>query len=79
MKNLVIILSHCDTEGKIKILKDNLESLNMLNLDTMLTSHCPLSTDIQKEVNYFIYDKSNPLLFLTNGKQHEASRAVNEE
>jgi len=62
MKNLVIILSHCDTEEKVKILEGKLESLKMLGLDIMLLSHCPLSAKIQKQVNYFVYDESNPLL-----------------
>ena len=76
MKNLVIILSHCDTEGKIKILEDKLESLNMLGLDTMLLSHCPISTDIQKQVNYFVYDESNPLMYLEGGACNVESRAI---
>jgi len=76
MKNLVIILSHCDTERKIKILQDNLESLDMLGLDVMLLSHCPINTDIQKQVNYFVYDESNPLMYLKNGLFHTQSRAI---
>jgi len=76
MKNLVIILSHCDTEEKIKILEDKLESLNMLGLDVMLLSHCPVSADIQKEVSYFVFDKSNPLLHIENGPLHSQSRTV---
>jgi len=72
-ENLVIILSHCDTRAKIETLKDKIESLKMLDLDIMLLSHYPVSTYIQKQVNYFIYDQSNPLL---NHSSPEKSRGV---
>lgn len=62
--NLVAILSHCNTEKKLRALKSNLNKLKCLGLKTILASHCPVSPDIQKLVNYFVYDDSNPLLHL---------------
>ncbi len=61
-KNLIIILSHCDTEEKIKILDDNIKQLKSNGFDILLTSHVPLPKSIQSQIEYFIYDKSNPIL-----------------
>lgn len=61
-KNLVIILSHCDTEEKLKVLENNIQQLKTNNFDILLTSHIPLPGNIQSQVEYFIYDKSNPIL-----------------
>jgi len=57
MKNLVTILSHCDTLEKIDQILKNLE------IDTLLISHIPLDPSLQKEVTYYIYDQDNPLLY----------------
>lgn len=66
MKNknkCVIIISHCDTDEKKEILIENIEKLYKLeNFDIILTSHIPLPEYILKMVDYFIYDKSNPIL-----------------
>jgi len=61
-KNLVIILSHCDTPLKIKTLKETITSLRSVGVDILLTSHIPIDLDIQDMVDYFIFDKNNPLI-----------------
>jgi len=61
-KNLVIILSHCDTPLKIKTLKETIASLRSTEVDILLTSHIPIDLDIQDMVDYYIFDKSNPLI-----------------
>ena len=61
-KNLVIILSHCDNEEKLKVLEDNIKKLKSNGFDILLTTHTPLPQDIQSQVEYLIYDKSNPIL-----------------
>ena len=61
-KNLVIILSHCDTKEKLKILENNIQLLKSNSFDILLTSHIPLPESIQSQVEYLIYDKSNPIL-----------------
>lgn len=58
------------------MLEGKLESFDMLGLDVMLLSHYPVSTYIQKQVSYFVYDNSNPLLILEHGPRHIHSRAV---
>jgi len=62
MKNLVTILSHCDTLEKIDALKQLTQELKNLKIDTLLISHVPLDPSLQKEVAYYIYDQDNPLL-----------------
>lgn len=60
--NLVIILSHCDTKEKIKLLENNIKQVKERGLDVLLATHIPLSKNIQSSVDYIVYDKSNPLL-----------------
>jgi len=61
-KNLVIILSHCDTKEKLEILENNIQLLKSNSFDILLTSHIPLPERIQSQVEYLVYDKSNPIL-----------------
>tara|TARA_B100000780_G_scaffold84560_1_gene57864 strand:- start:2533 stop:3501 length:969 start_codon:yes stop_codon:yes gene_type:complete len=60
--NLIIILSHCDTDQKVKVLQDNIVKLKSKGLDILLVSHIPVSSTIQSQVEYVIYDKSNPII-----------------
>ncbi len=60
--NLIIILSHCDSKEKIEILTDNIKKLKTQNFDILLLSHIPIPSHIQQIVEYFIYDKSNPII-----------------
>ena len=63
MKRSVVIFSHCNTEQKISVLRNNILKLKSYsNLDIILTSHISLPQDIIDSVEYFIYDKSNPIL-----------------
>tara|TARA_B110000093_G_C12865303_1_gene365182 strand:+ start:72 stop:1028 length:957 start_codon:yes stop_codon:yes gene_type:complete len=61
-KNLVVILSHCDNKKKLKVLEDNIKKIKSNGFDILLTTHTPLPQDIQSQVEYLIYDKSNPIL-----------------
>ena len=60
--NLIIILSHCDTDHKTKVLQDNIIELKSKGLDILLVSHLPVPSTIQSQVEYVIYDKSNPII-----------------
>jgi len=60
--NLIIILSHCDSREKSEILIDNIKKLKTQNFDVLLLSHIPIPSSIQQIVEYFIYDKSNPII-----------------
>lgn len=64
MKNkCIIILSHCDNKEKKEVLIKNIEKLSKLdNFDIILTSHIPLPEYILEMVDYFVYDRSNPVL-----------------
>tara|TARA_R110000751_G_scaffold94680_3_gene184826 strand:+ start:292 stop:1209 length:918 start_codon:yes stop_codon:yes gene_type:complete len=63
MKKAVIILSHCNTEEKLQVLKDNISKLKSNpDLDIILTSHISLPKEVVDSVNYFVYDKNNPVL-----------------
>ncbi len=64
LNNLVIILSHCDTPPKVKVLKETIASLRSIDIDILLTSHIPVDLDIQDMVDYYIFDKSNPVIDL---------------
>ena len=61
-KNLVIIISHCPTEEKQKVLTNQLNLLKLQNVDILLFSHITLPQDIVSLTDYFLYDKLNPLL-----------------
>ena len=62
MKTCVILFSHADTVEKNQILNRTLLSLKLLNLEIILVSHTPISTDNQNLCDYVIYEKEN-LLF----------------
>lgn len=62
-KNLVIIFSHCDDDNKRKILDDNIQVIKDNGFDILLVSHIPIHHKVVQKVDYFVYDKSNPLLF----------------
>lgn len=60
---IIIILSHCDTKKKKEILIKNISKLkNNFNYDILLTSHIPLPENIINQVDFFVFDKSNPIL-----------------
>jgi len=60
--NLACILSHCDNNEKLIALENNIKTLKKCGFDILLASHIPLGEKITSSVNYFIYDKSNPIL-----------------
>lgn len=62
--NLIIILCHCDTPEKLEILQSNINKLKTKEFSILLVSHIPIPFDIQKQVEYFIYDKDNPIFTL---------------
>lgn len=62
MKNLVVILSHCNSEPKLGALRNLISRLKEDDLDVMVMTHISLPKDIQDSVEYMVYDKSNPIL-----------------
>tara|TARA_R110000823_G_scaffold228159_1_gene355532 strand:+ start:1011 stop:1904 length:894 start_codon:yes stop_codon:yes gene_type:complete len=63
MKKIVLIQSHCNTKEKLDFLKSNLIKLKALGLDILLFSHITLPEEIVNLTDYFIYDKSNPIMW----------------
>tara|TARA_B110001454_G_scaffold203852_1_gene212090 strand:+ start:895 stop:1803 length:909 start_codon:yes stop_codon:yes gene_type:complete len=63
MNNLFCITSHCNDEDKIEILKKNINILKNLGFKILVASHIPLCDKILSSIDYFIYDKSNPILY----------------
>jgi len=61
-KNLIILTCHCDTDKKLKVLEDNIKILKSNSFHILIISHIPVPFKIQQKVEYFIYDKSNPVL-----------------
>ena len=63
MKKIVLIQSHCNTNEKIEILKKNITELRKLDVDILLFSHIMIPSEVIESVDYFVYDKSNPILW----------------
>lgn len=62
-KKIVIILSHCNTEQKKNILIRNILNLKKnFDYDILITSHLTLPENIINLCDYFVYDRSNPIL-----------------
>lgn len=63
MQKIIIILSHCDNDKKREVLLKNLIKLREIcEYKIVLTSHIPLPENIIDKVDFFVYDKSNPIL-----------------
>jgi|VirMetMinimDraft_7_1064189.scaffolds.fasta_scaffold06899_2 hypothetical protein len=60
-KNLVIILCYCDTQRKLDLLSNMILSLKD-KYDILVSTHSPLPIEIQNNIDYLVYDKSNPIL-----------------
>lgn len=63
MKKIALIQSHCNNDEKLNILRENIQKLRDVNLDILLFSHITIPQDIIQSVDYFVYDKSNPILW----------------
>lgn len=63
MKNLVVIISHCNSDPKLKALRNLISKIKQNGLDVMVITHISLPKDIQDSVEYMVYDKSNPMLY----------------
>ena len=62
MSEIVSILSHADTTDKIEILKKCLFEMKKQNYKVLLSSHIEVPDDIKEQLDYFVYDKENPLI-----------------
>lgn len=62
-KGVVLIQSYCDTHEKKEILIKNISEFKSLGVDIVLTSPIQLDSHIYENVDYFIYDSVNPILW----------------
>ena len=63
MNNLICITSHCNDDDKIEILERNISILKDSGFKILVASHIPLCDRILSSIDYFVYDKSNPILY----------------
>jgi len=64
MKDLIIIGAYCPDEERENVLRDLVQSLSnhKEQFEVMVVSHTTLPVDIQKKVDFYIYDKKNEIL-----------------
>jgi autotransporter strand-loop-strand O-heptosyltransferase len=62
-EHIFVIDSWTDTKSKEDDLIKLITRLKEYNIDIIVAAHYPVNTEIQKMVNYYIYDEDNPLLF----------------
>lgn len=58
---LVVIGTYPDTKAREDLTVECIESAKKLGRPIMLVSHYPVSKEVQEMVDYYIYDKHNPL------------------
>jgi hypothetical protein len=58
---LIIIGTYPNLKKREELTIDCINSLKPLGRKILLLSHCPVSQEIQKLVDYYVYDKENPL------------------
>lgn len=59
MRKIIIISSYPNTPERESVLVDCIKAVSNKGYDIMVTSHYPISVDIQKMVNYSLYDSDN--------------------
>ena len=61
--HIFVIDSWPDNEPKENDLVNLIKHLKTYNIQILLTGHYPIKPEIQKMVDYYLYDKNNPVLF----------------
>lgn len=59
---LIIISTYPDTTARVQLTKDCIESFRKTNRKILLVSHYPVSDEIQRMVDYYVYDKNNIMI-----------------
>lgn len=64
MKTCFVITAYCNTDEKKKVLNSTLHDLKKIypGIPTILVSHFPVESDTQFNVDYLVFDKSNPII-----------------
>jgi hypothetical protein len=58
-EELIIIGTYPNLQSRVQLTKDTIHSLKPLNRKIMLVSHYPVDEEIQRLVDYYIYDAEN--------------------
>ena len=58
---LIILGTYPNLKSRVQLTKDTIKSLKSLGRKIMLVSHYPVDDDIQRMVDYYIFDAHNPL------------------
>lgn len=61
-EEIIIIGTYPNLKKRVQLTKDCIESVKTLGRKIMLVSHYPVDQEIQKMVDYYVYDKHNPLI-----------------
>jgi len=62
-----------DNESKENDLISQIKILKIFNVPILISSHYPLKPEIQKMVDYYIFDKNNPILHYTEFNKYEVN------
>jgi hypothetical protein len=62
MKKVVLVGTYCDTPNKLDSLIDLIKKIKEKNLDIIVYGKYPIPEYVQNMCDYWIYDKSNPLI-----------------
>ncbi len=60
-EELIIIGTYPNTKSRNKLTLDCIESLKGLGRKIMVVSHYPVSEEIQRSVDYYVFDSNNPV------------------
>jgi hypothetical protein len=60
-EELIILGTYPNLKSRVQLTKDTIKSLKPLGRKIMLLSHYPVDDEIQRMVDYYIYDGHNPL------------------
>jgi autotransporter strand-loop-strand O-heptosyltransferase len=71
--DIFVIDSWPNTESKENDLIELINILKIYNIPILLTGHYPIKPEIQNMVDYYIFDKNNPLLVLDEYESHEVA------
>lgn len=62
MKEIVIFGSYCNTKEKLQALENSIKGAKNTGLDVLVFARYPIPEYLQKQCDYYIFDKSNPVL-----------------